>query len=476
MKFDTVRLGELLELLTDYHANGAYKKLKENVELLDEPDYAVMIRTTNFEQNEFSSNLKYITENAYNFLAKSKVQAGDIIMNKIANAGSSYLMPKLDRPASLAMNLFLLRIDPEKANPTYVYIYLKVHEAYVKNFANGSVTKTITKEAVRNLEVKLPDRAIQDSIVDIYFSLSDKIELNRQTNQILEQIAESLFKSWFVDFEPTRAKIAANQAAQMRQQGQSDSEILSKIQQDPCWTSAQAAIISQGNPEQAAIAALNGGQAFDTLSEAQQAQLKTTAALFPDTLVDSEQEKIPEGWSIESIYNIADVIYGAPFKSKLFNEDGKGLPLVRIRDLKKERPGVYTPEVHKKGYLIKNGDLLVGMDGEFRPYIWGGNEAWMNQRVCTFKPKKGISSVLVREFITRQLRFFELTAVATTVIHLGKGDIDGFTYLEPNNDLLEAFSKNLEPIFKRIVANKVQCINLEEMRDALLPKLLSGDL
>ena len=132
--------------------------------------------------------------------------------------------------------------------------------------------------------------------------------------------------------------------------------------------------------------------------------------------------------------------------------------------------------MHKKGYLIQNGDLLVGMDGEFRPYIWGGNEAWMNQRICTFKPKKGLSSALVREFITRQLRFFELTAVATTVIHLGKGDIDGFTYIEPNNDLLSACSNVLDPIFKRIVANKVECITLEETRDALLPKLLSGEL
>ena len=78
-----VKLGNLLSLLTDYHANGAYKKLKENVELFDEPDYAVMIRTTNFEQNNFDSNLKYISEHAYNFLEKSKVKAGDIIMNKI---------------------------------------------------------------------------------------------------------------------------------------------------------------------------------------------------------------------------------------------------------------------------------------------------------------------------------------------------------------------------------------------------------
>ena len=128
MKFKSVKLGDLLELLTDYHANGAYKKLKANVELLDEPDHAIMIRTTNFEQNDFSSNLKYINKHAYEFLAKSKVYPNDIIMNKIANAGSSYFMPDLKVPVSLAMNLFLLRVDTDLVNPTYLYIYLKIND------------------------------------------------------------------------------------------------------------------------------------------------------------------------------------------------------------------------------------------------------------------------------------------------------------------------------------------------------------
>lgn len=123
MGSNIVKLGSILDILTDYHANGAYKKLKENVELLDSPDFAVMIRTTNFEQNQFDSSLKFITEKAYNFLAKSKVFPGDIIMNKIANAGSCYLMPDLNKPVSLAMNLFLLRVNSEAANPTYVYIF-----------------------------------------------------------------------------------------------------------------------------------------------------------------------------------------------------------------------------------------------------------------------------------------------------------------------------------------------------------------
>jgi type I restriction enzyme, S subunit len=109
-----VKLGDCLSVLTDYHANGSYEKLKANVTLLDQPNYAVMIRTTNFEQNDFRENLKYITQSAYEFLQKSKVFSGDILMNKIANAGSVYWMPDIQKPASLAMNLFLLRTKESK--------------------------------------------------------------------------------------------------------------------------------------------------------------------------------------------------------------------------------------------------------------------------------------------------------------------------------------------------------------------------
>ncbi len=103
-----VRLGDILELLTDYHANGSYELLKNNVTLLKHVDFAIMIRTTNFENNDFKNDLIYINKKAYEFLSKSKVFAGDILVNKIANAGTAYFMPKLNQPVSLGMNLFLL--------------------------------------------------------------------------------------------------------------------------------------------------------------------------------------------------------------------------------------------------------------------------------------------------------------------------------------------------------------------------------
>jgi len=200
-EWEETQLGEILELITDYHSNGSYEILKANVILLDEEDFAVMIRTTNFEQNNFSENLKYISKEAYFFLEKSVVFPGDIIMNKIANAGSVYFMPDLQRPVSLAMNLFLIRVNKEKANQRFVFYYLKVNEAYVKQFAEGSVTKTITKNAVKNLVIRTPSLEKQNEIVHIIKSVESKIENLRKQNKTLETIAQTLFKHWFVDFE-----------------------------------------------------------------------------------------------------------------------------------------------------------------------------------------------------------------------------------------------------------------------------------
>lgn len=167
MRITNEKLGNIIETLTDYHANGSYERLKENVELLSAENYAVMIRTTNFSQNNFNENLNYITESAYNYLKKSKVYAGDIVMNKIADAGACYFMPEIRKPVSLGMNLFLIRINKQLANSFFIFSYLKFHEFYVKSFASGSATKTITKEDVRKLKVYLPKLGEQNKIANI---------------------------------------------------------------------------------------------------------------------------------------------------------------------------------------------------------------------------------------------------------------------------------------------------------------------
>ena len=199
MVMERLRIGQYIEVLTDYHSNGAYKKLKENVSLLDNPDYAVMIRTLNFERNDFVDDLKYISKDAYEFLAKSKVYPNDILMNKIASPGSVYIMPDLNRPVSCGMNLFLIRFNAQ-VNQRYMYYCMKNSEAYIKSFAHGTATKTITKEEVSNLQLFMHTSIDdQNTVSEILTAFDSKIEINNIINRNLLAQAIALLHHFFAE-------------------------------------------------------------------------------------------------------------------------------------------------------------------------------------------------------------------------------------------------------------------------------------
>lgn len=184
----------------------------------------------------------------------------------------------------------------------------------------------------------------------------------------------------------------------------------------------------------------------------------------------------PIEWQKTNIYAIANIIYGAPFSSKLFNTDGLGKPIIRIRDLKEQTFVTYTTEVHPKGHLIQPGDIVVGMDGEFRPYLWGNTEAWLNQRVCIFENKNANDKAFVLFTIKPLLNVIEQTQVATTVIHIGKKDYDAFEILLPDKKTLDNFGSITTPMINQIINNRLENKHLAELRDVLLPKLMSGEL
>lgn len=185
---------------------------------------------------------------------------------------------------------------------------------------------------------------------------------------------------------------------------------------------------------------------------------------------------MPTSWTQTGIYSLANIIYGAPFASKQFNTEGNGRPIIRIRDLKDQQFATYTTEVHPKGYLLPPGDIVVGMDGEFRPYIWGNDEAWLNQRVCVFENKRPNGKAFLYFTIKPLLFAIEQTQVATTVIHIGKKDFDAFEIMLPDTELLDAFDVITTPMVEQIVSNSIENKRLAIMRDALLPKLMSGEI
>lgn len=201
-------------------------------------------------------------------------------------------------------------------------------------------------------------------------------------------------------------------------------------------------------------------------------------ALFKNWFVDFEPfgGKMPEGWKEADIYSIANIIYGSPFASKLFNTEKNGKPIIRIRDLKDQHSDVYTPEERDDAYLIQPKDIVVGMDGEFRPYIWGSEPGWLNQRVCVFENKRPKGKAFLYFSIKPLLDVVEKTQVATTVIHIGKKDFNKFQITLPTEEILDKFDELTDPILDQIVANRLENRRLAELRDALLPRLMNGEI
>ena len=331
---------------------------------------------------------------------------GTICITIAANIADTAI---LTFPACFPDSVIGFIADDEMCNIDFVEYLLQFYRMQIKTHSIGSVQDNINLGTFEKIKFRIPDLPTQTAIAEILSSLDDKIELNNKINQELENLAQALFKQWFIDFE------FPNQ---------------------------------NGEPYKS-----SGGE-----------------------MIDSELGEIPKGWEVGSIYDISDVIYGAPFKSKLFNQENKGLPLIRIRDLKTFQPQNWTEEIHPKGTKIYAGDLVVGMDAEFRAHFWLGQPAWLNQRLCHFRPKTTFSKLFVREIIKPQLAFHENSSVGTTVIHLGKGDIDTFKSLIPVNNILLQFEELSNSIFDTIINNSKESQELTNLRDTLLPKLISGEL
>ena len=157
----------ILEVLSDFSANGSYESIAANFTLLDEEDYAYMVRSTDLEKSDFTTNVKYVSEHSYNFLEKSKLFGGEILINKIGNPGRVYMMPKLNKPVSLGMNLFMLRLS-NKSNYKEKYVWAffntEIGQNIIKRKVNGTAPLTIDKEAVRTLYLPLVSPDFQENI------------------------------------------------------------------------------------------------------------------------------------------------------------------------------------------------------------------------------------------------------------------------------------------------------------------------
>lgn len=225
--------------------------------------------------------------------------------------------------------------------------------------------------------------------------------------------------------------------------------------------------------------------AYDDLIENTQKQIKlleeAAQRLYKEWFVDLHFpgyettpiiDGVPKGWEKEFLTNLVDVQYGYAFNGAFFNNTGCGMPIVRIRNIPEGQTMDFTTEEASKEYIIHNGDILVGMDGDFHINTWGGKDAYLVQRTCSLRPKFNYMKGYLLQAIVEPIKYFEKTVVGATVAHLGKKHIDTIKIFKAPVELYRPFQIWYEKRQSLINQNRL----LVEARDRLLPKLMNGEL
>ncbi len=191
-------LGNYMTTLADFSANGSYELLDSNVVMYDEPNYAIMVRTTDLESGDLSADVKYIDKSAYELLNKSKLYGGELIMNKIGSAGKIYIMPYINHPASLGRNAFMFRFD-DRLNMKYLYFLLSSDYGTneIQQYVRGAVTKTITKDSTRAIKIIVPPIELQNQFADFVQQVDKSKVVVQKALDEAQLLFDSLMQKYF---------------------------------------------------------------------------------------------------------------------------------------------------------------------------------------------------------------------------------------------------------------------------------------
>jgi type I restriction enzyme S subunit len=292
---------------------------------------------------------------------------------------------------------------------------------YIESFNAGGSRRAVTKGHIESFRIPLPPLQEQRAIAHILGTLDDKIELNRRMNETLEAMARALFKSWFVDFDPVRAKAEGR---------------------DP------------GLP-------------------------KPLADLFPTRLVDSELGEIPEGWGVGTLGDVAR----HPRRSVQPDTIEPDVPYIALEHMPKRRIALSDWDVaeglESNKFEFKKGDILFG---KLRPYFHKVGVAPIDG-VCStdivvVAPKEPRWFAFVLGLVSSD-EFVEYTNAGSTGTKMPRtswGDMARYEFVEPPTAIAKAFTDRIRPSVERIITGIHECRTLAALRDVLLPKLISGEL
>jgi len=342
----------------------------------------------------------------------------------VGRSGASFGVVSFSPVDYWPLNTALYVIDFHGNDERFAYYFLTSLDFKPHN--SGSAQPSLNRNFIHPLPVRVPPVPEQRAIAHILGTLDDKIELNRRMNETLEAMARALFKSWFVDFDPVRAK----------------------AQTPPGMDPA-------------------------------------TAALFPSEFQDSELGEIPKGWTCLPLYDAATYVNGAAYRAFQPNDEGRGLPIIKIAELK---TGVtaqtkYSDVEMPEKYRLRTRDILFSWSGNpdtsIDSFVWSRGPAWLNQHIFRVDPHVPEE----RSFVLATLKYLRpvFAEIArnkqtTGLGHVTAGDMKRLLVIKPDARVLQAWNTYANRLFDAIFRNTLEAQTIAKTRDALLPRLLSGEL
>ena len=324
-------------------------------------------------------------EEAYGKYSHFLLDADDFVVSSSGTLGRVATVQTEDLPCCLNTSVIRMRPANDGLERGYLKYFLlsDYYKSQIFAFANGSAQLNYGPTHLKQMEIIAPPVADQKAIAHILGTLDDKIELNRKTNETLEAMAKALFKSWFVDFDPVRAKVEGR----------------------PTGLPAEI------------------------------------SDLFPDSFEDSELGEIPSGWEVKALDEIAHFLNGLALQKFSPEEGGATLPVIKIAQLKKgdstgaDRRSTSVPAE----YVVRDGDVLFSWSGSLAVDIWSGGDGALNQHL--FKvTSKTYGKWFYYQWVKFHLPVFQEIAQgkATTMGHIQRHHLSEAKALIPGPSLLAA--------------------------------------
>ncbi|MGE5554275.1 MAG: restriction endonuclease subunit S [Betaproteobacteria bacterium] len=355
---------------------------------------------------------------------KLRFRRGDILFGKLRPYFRKVIRAPFDGVCST--DIWVVR-PKESVDAGYLH-YLMASPEFIEAATRGSEGTKMPRakwDFVTRIAFPVPSLPEQRAIAHILGTLDAKIELNRRMNETLEAMARALFKSWFVDYEPVRAKMEGR------------------------WRRGECLV---GLPS----------DLYD---------------LFPDRLVESELGEIPEGWEVKSLNEVADFLNGLALQ-KYPPGNGPTLPIIKIAQLRKgdtegaDRCNTEVPV----DYVVTDGDVLFSWSGSLECVLWAGGTGALNQhlfKVTSRNYPKWFYYFWIHEHL---LGFRSIAAdKATTMGHIQRHHLTDAKVVVPGAPALTAADCLISPLVKQLLALRTESRTLAASRDTLLPKLVSGE-